>query len=153
MPNVLRNVLAVLAGIVIGGVINSALITVSPSVIPPPAGVDVTNAESLAGSIHLFEPRHFLMPFLAHALGTLAGALAAWLIAATHKARFAYAIGVVFLAGGVAASFMIPAPAWYIAVDLLLAYLPMAWLATRIGAAMQRNPRERTGPIVTPTGS
>jgi hypothetical protein len=28
---------------------------------------------------------------------------------------------------------MIPAPAWFIALDLVVAYLPMAWLATRVG--------------------
>lgn len=137
MPRVLRNVLAVAAGLVIGSVVNMVLITVSPALIPPPAGVDVTNAESLAKAMHLFEPRHFLMPFLAHALGTLAGALVACLIAASHKATFAYVIGAVFLCGGIAASFMIPAPAWFIALDLLAAYLPMAWLATLIGARMQ----------------
>ena len=48
MPSLLRNVLAVLAGIVIGGVVNMAIITVGPSLIPPPAGVDVTTAEGLA---------------------------------------------------------------------------------------------------------
>jgi hypothetical protein len=138
MPNLLRNALAVLAGIVIGGVVNSALIAVSPSLIPPPAGVDVNNAESLRNAMHLFEPRHFIMPFLAHALGTLAGALAAYLIAASYKARIAYAIGAVFLCGGIAASFMIPAPTWFIALDLLAAYLPMAWLAIQIGTRMKR---------------
>jgi hypothetical protein len=40
---------------------------------------------------------------------------------------------VVFLCGGVAASFMIPAPAWFITLDLLAAYLPMAWLGVRMG--------------------
>ncbi len=138
MPNLLRNVLALLAGIVIGGAVNMALITLSPSLIPPPAGVDVTNAESLAKAIHLFEPRHFIMPFLAHAVGTLTGALAAYLIAASYKAQIAYAIGAVFLCGGVAASFMIPAPAWFIALDLLAAYLPMAWLGIRIGSRMKQ---------------
>jgi hypothetical protein len=138
MPNLLRNVLAVLAGIAIGGGVNMALITLSPSLIPPPAGVDVSDAESLRRAIHLFEPRHFMMPFLAHALGTLAGALAAYLIAASYRARIAYVIGVFFLCGGVAASFMIPAPGWFIALDLLAAYLPMAWLGIRIGNRMQR---------------
>jgi hypothetical protein len=138
MPNLLRNVLAVLAGIAIGGGVNMALITLSPSLIPPPAGVDVNNAESLSKAMHLFEPRHFVMPFLAHALGTLAGALAAYLIAATYRAQMAYVIGAVFLCGGVAASFMIPAPAWFIALDLLAAYLPMAWLGIRIGARVKR---------------
>lgn len=138
MPNILRNVLAVLAGLVIGGVVNMALITVSPSLIPPPAGVDVTNAESLSKGMHLFEPRHFIMPFLAHAVGTLAGALVAYLIAGSYKVQFAYVIGAVFLCGGVAASFMIPAPAWFIALDLLAAYLPMAWLGIQIGTRMKR---------------
>src|SRR5688500_19494979 len=94
----------------------------------------------MKASIHLFEARHFVMPFLAHALGTLAGAVVAYRLAATHRARMAYAIGVLFLLGGVAASFMIPAPAWFLALDLLLAYLPLAWLAVRIG---QRLPEGR----------
>lgn len=138
MLNLLRNVLAILAGIAIGGGVNGALITLSPSLIPPPAGVDVNSAESLSNAMHLFEPRHFIMPFLAHAFGTLAGALAAYLIAASYKAQISYAIGALFLCGGVAASFMIPAPTWFIALDLLVAYLPMAWLGIQIGARMQQ---------------
>ena len=133
MPKLLRTVLAVLAGIAIGGTVNMALIIFSPALIPPPPGVDVNNAESLSKGIHLFEPRHFLLPFLAHALGTLAGSLAAYTIAAVYKPQLAYVIGAVFLCGGVAASFMIPAPIWFIALDLLGAYLPMAWLAVQVG--------------------
>lgn len=140
MPTILRNILAGIAGIVIGGIVNVTLITVSPMLIPPPAGVDVTNPDSLAKGMHLFEARHFLFPFLAHALGTLTGALTAYLIAKTHRMQMAYAIAVLFLAGGIAAAFMIPAPKWFIAVDLLAAYLPMAWLATQLGARMTRGP-------------
>ena len=140
MPNLLRNVLAVIAGLVIGGVVNMILISISPMIVPPPAGVDLNNPESISRAIHLFEPKHFIIPFLAHALGTLAGALTAYLIAASYKARFAYVIGILFLCGGIAASFMIPAPAWFIALDLLVAYLPMAWLATQIGARIQGKP-------------
>ncbi len=136
MPNLLRNILAVVVGIVIGGAVNMALVTLSPALIRPPAGVDVNDAVSLAKGIHLFEPRHFLMPFLAHALGTLAGALLAYLVAATYRAQVAYVIGAVFLCGGVAASLMIPAPTWFIALDLLAAYLPMAWLAAQIGTRL-----------------
>ena len=142
MPNLMRNVIALLAGIIIGGGVNMALITLSPSLVPPPAGVDVSDVDSLSRGMHLFEPRHFVMPFLAHALGTFAGALVAYLIAATYKAQMAYLIGVAFLCGGVAASFMIPAPAWFIALDLLAAYLPMAWIAIQIGARMSPGTRK-----------
>ena len=138
MPNMLRNVLAVLAGLVIGSAVNMALITMSASIIPPPAGVNVSDPDSLSAGIGLFTPRHFLFPFLAHALGTLAGALTAYLIAASHRVQVAYAVGVLFLCGGIAAVFMIPAPTWFVAADLLLAYLPMAWVAVQIGARVKQ---------------
>lgn len=137
MPNLLRNVLAVLAGVALGGVVNSALIALGPLLVPPPAGADMSTAEGLGRAMPLLQPRHFVMPFLAHAVGTLAGALVAYLIAASYRVQIAYAIGVVFLVGGVAASYMIPAPTWFIALDLLAAYLPMAWLAVRIGSRMR----------------
>lgn len=138
MLNLLRNLLAILLGVLLGATVNMALIHISPALIPPPAGVDVTNTESLSLGIDLFEPKHFIMPFLAHALGTLAGALVAYLIAASHKNRFAYLIGVFFLCGGIAASLMIPAPFWFIALDLVVAYLPMAWLAILSGQRIQQ---------------
>ncbi len=97
----------------------------------------MSDAKSLAAVIHLLAPRHFLFPFLAHAVGTLAGALAAHLVASTHRSALAYVIGALFLAGGIAAACMIPAPAWFIALDLLVACLPMAWLGTRLGRGLR----------------
>lgn len=143
MPTLLRNALAVVAGIVIGGVINGGLISIGPSIIPTPPGIDVTDPESLAANVHLLQPRHFIFPFLAHSLGTLVGALVAYLLSASHKARMAYVVGAFNLIGGIVASFLIPAPAWYSALDLVAAYLPMAWLATAIGGRVQRG---RTSP-------
>ncbi len=133
---VLRNVLAVVAGLVMGGAVNMAIVIASPLVIPPPAGVDVSDPQSLSESMHLFEPKHFVFPFLAHALGTLVGALVAFLIAASHKPVFAFVIGACFLAGGIAAARMIPAPTWFVVLDLAAAYVPMAFLATLLGRRM-----------------
>jgi len=138
MMQVLRNFAAVIAGVVIGSLVNMAIVGAGPMLAPPPAGVDMTTADGLAAGLHLFRPEHFAVPFLAHALGTLAGAFAAWLVAGSHKATCAWAIGAVFLAGGVAAALMLPAPAWFIATDLVLAYLPMAWLAIAAGRRLQR---------------
>ena len=56
MPNVLRNVLAILAGLVLGSGVNMALIALGPSLVPPPAGVNVRDAESLRAGMHLFGP-------------------------------------------------------------------------------------------------
>lgn len=134
----LRSALGLVAGLVIGGAVNMALVLLGPSLVPPPAGVDVTDAQSIARAMPRFEPRHFAMPFLAHALGTLAGALVAYRIASSWRAPVAWMVGGVFLAGGIAASTMIPAPAWFVALDLVAAYLPMAWLAIRIGKRTAR---------------
>jgi hypothetical protein len=133
MKTILRNILAVIIGLAVGGGVNMALITVGPHVIPPPAGVDVTDAQSLSASMHLLGPQHFVFPFLAHALGTLAGAMVGFLIAASHRSLLSYAIGAVSLAGGIAAAFMFPAPIWFIILDLVVAYIPMAWIVTQLG--------------------
>ncbi|WP_309891852.1 hypothetical protein [Archangium sp.] len=137
MKIILRNVLAVIAGFVLGSIVNMSLVTAGPHVFALPPGVDVNDMNSLKSSGHLMQPTNFIFPFLAHALGTLAGALTAHVIAASHRSVFAYTIGVLNLAGGIAASFMIPAPIWFIALDLLVAYLPMAWLATKLGQTLR----------------
>ena len=101
--------------------------------IAPQPGVDMTNVQSLSAAMPLLAPKNFLFPFLAHALETLAGAFVAFLIAASHRSAFAYAIGAIFLAGGIAATFMIPAPKWFTILDLAVAYIPMAFIATQLG--------------------
>jgi hypothetical protein len=131
--NIVRNTLAVILGIVIGSIVNMSLINISNSVIPPPDGVDLKTLEGLKAGIHLFEPKHFIMPFLAHAIGTFAGAIIALRIAATHHIKFAWTIGFFFLFGGTVNIFMLPSPLWFNITDLVLAYIPMTFLAIKIG--------------------
>lgn len=90
--------------------------------------IDPNDIEAIAEAMKDLDFKYYIFPFLAHALGTLAGAATAALIAASHKVWFALAIGIVFLIGGLMAVFMIPAPIWFIVADLVLAYIPMAWL-------------------------
>jgi hypothetical protein len=132
MNPILRNSLAVVAGIVIGSAVNMGIITISGSVIPLPNRADVTTAEGLKAAMHLFQPKHFLMPWLAHALGTFAGAFLSALIAANRKMIFAMVVGGFFLVGGIANVLMLPSPLWFTVVDLAGAYVPMAYLAAKL---------------------
>ena len=134
MNPTLKNILAVIAGLIVGGAINMGIVMISGSIIPPPPGTDMTTPEGIKAAMPLLEPKHFIIPFLAHALGTLVGAWVAAAIAATHKMTLATVIGGLFLLGGIGAAFMIPAPTWFIAVDLVLAYIPMAYLGGKLGA-------------------
>ncbi len=137
MNVILRNILAVVLGVALGGAVNMLIVVLGPFVIPPPPGVDVTDTESIAASMHLFGPIQFVVPFLAHAIGTLVGAIVAFLVAGSYQRVFAYVIGAFFLVGGITVSFMIPAPGWFVILDLVGAYVPMAWLATKIGAHLK----------------
>ncbi len=109
------------------------IIMLGSSLIAPPEGVDPTNMESIAQNIHLYGPQHFAVPFLAHALGTLFGAFIVAKLAASRQMVLAMVIGVFNLVGGIAASTMIPAPTWFIALDLVVAYIPMAYLGGKLG--------------------
>ncbi|MCP5144046.1 MAG: hypothetical protein H6978_04410 [Gammaproteobacteria bacterium] len=126
---VIKNALFVVVGFVLGSVVNMALLAGGSALIPAPQGVDVNDAESIANSIHLFEAKHFVFPFLAHAVGTLFGALVAGYLGWKNRVVLVWCVAVLFFAGGVATTFMIPAPVTYIAVDLTLAFAPMAVLA------------------------
>jgi hypothetical protein len=74
------------------------------------------------------------MPWLAHALGTFVGAILAALIAVGNKMRAAMIVSVLFLIGGIINVYMLPAPMWFNATDLLLAYLPMGYLGGKLMA-------------------
>ncbi|RLD55144.1 MAG: hypothetical protein DRJ05_13410 [Bacteroidetes bacterium] len=132
MNPIIRNIIAIIAGVVFGSAVNMGIITISGSIIPPPDGADVTTMEGLKESMYLFQPKHFIMPFLAHALGTFAGAFIAGLIATNHKMKFALGIGAFFLLGGIVNIFMLPSPAWFTILDLVGAYFPMAYFAGKL---------------------
>lgn len=136
MLKFLRFVAAVVLGAIVGSVVNMGLIMVSGTFIPPPAGADVTTMEGLKASLHLFEPKHFLFPFLAHALGTLTGVVVARLLAPGKSLVPGYIVGVLFLVGGITNVVMLPAPMWFNVVDLLFAYLPAAWLGQMLAGRL-----------------
>ena len=134
MNPIIKNILAVLAGAIFGSAVNMGIIMISGSIIPPPDGADTTTMEGLKEAMHLFQPKHFILPFLAHAFGTFAGALVAGLIAANHKMYFALGIGVFFLIGGIAMVFLLPSPTWFTILDLVVAYIPMGYIAGKLVA-------------------
>ncbi len=138
MNPLVKNSIAVIVGLILGSIANMALITVSSSIIPPPDGADVTTVEGLKNAIQLFEPKHFIFPFLAHAIGTLVGAFVAAKLAANHPKSKALIVGGFFFLGGLANSFMVPAPIWFIALDLLVAYFPMAIVGNRLAQGSKK---------------
>jgi hypothetical protein len=127
MNNIVRNILAVFIGLVIGGLINGWIISISATLIPLPKGVDNSTLEGLQKSIHLFEPKHFVFPFLAHAIGTFLGTLITLFISKSREFYLAILVSGVFLLGGVSMVVQLNAPLWFNALDLVGAYIPMGF--------------------------
>jgi hypothetical protein len=133
-----RNVSAVVAGIVIGSLVNLGLIKMGHILVPAPEGVDMTTMEGIAAAMPKLGMMHLLFPFLAHAIGTLAGAIVTVKIAASQHRLLALIIGLWFMVGGIMAIAMVGGPLWFCVADLVLAYFPMSLLGAWIGKPKTR---------------
>ena len=125
MKTIFKNILAILGGVVIGMVVNMGLIITGNQLIPFEDDMNPMNAMN-------WELKYFIFPFLAHAIGTLLGALITAKLSASYQMTFAICIGIFFLSGGISMVFILPAPVWFVVVDLVLAYIPMSWLGWKI---------------------
>lgn len=132
MNSTVKNIIVIIVGLLVGGFVNIKLIELGPSIIPPPEGIDMTTPEGLLEGMPLLQPKNFIFPFLAHALGTLVGAFIVAKFAETNKFNFAMLVGGFFLLGGITAIAMIGGPLWFSVLDLVGAYFPMAWLGYKL---------------------
>jgi hypothetical protein len=130
--NGIKNVVLVFISLIVGGSLNMAMIMFSSKIIPLPHGVDVTTEAGLKAGMHLFEAKHFIMPFLAHALGTLLSAIIIVKIMPKRKQFWAYFVAAMFFAGGFMEVLSLPSPLWFSLTDLIVAYFPMSFIALKL---------------------
>ena len=131
--SILKRTLLIFLSIFIGAQLNGALINLGTNLIPPPEGCNLNSIEGLKAAAPFLEAKHYLFPFLAHALGTLISALLIARFLKTQQLFYSLAAGMLFLMGGVAMVIMLPGtPLWFILLDLIGAYIPMAYLGYKI---------------------
>ena len=128
MNPILRNVLAVIAAAFIGSLVNMGIIIFGSPIVGVPEGVDPMNVETIKANASLYSAKHFIVPFLAHALGTLVGAFLVCKMAASKYKVLATVIGVLFLIGGIMVAMDFPGFWKFSIIDILFAYMPMAYL-------------------------
>ena len=131
MKPILRNILAVIIGWITGSIVNISLVNLGHKIFPI-EGIDLSDMNQLTEIMPTLDSKHFLFPFLAHALGTIVGAAIAWSVASNHKMKFALTIGVLFLLGGIMVNYMLPGPTWFAITDIFLAYIPMGYLGGKL---------------------
>jgi hypothetical protein len=133
--SIFKRTILIFLSIFIGAQLNGALLNLGSNLIPPPEGFNLNSVEGLKAAAPFLEAKHYLFPFLAHALGTLISALLITRFLKTQQLFYSLAAGILFLMGGVAMVVMLPGtPLWFILLDLIGAYIPMAYLGYNIAA-------------------
>lgn len=132
--NIFKRTLIIFVSIFSGAMLNSTIIQLSNKIIAPPKGFDLKTLEGLQAAMTHMEPKHFLFPFLAHALGTLLSTVMIARFLRSQQLIFSMMAGILFLMGGVSMVIMLPnTPIWFVLVDLIGAYIPMAYVGYKIG--------------------
>lgn len=138
MNPIIRNILAFIAGWIAGSIVNMGLVKAG-HILLPIEGIDPNDMEALAEVMPDLGFEYFIFPFLAHAIGTLVGAMVTALLAASHRKKLSMSIGVLFLLGGIMVNYMISGPLWFTISDIVFAYIPMAWIGTKIAIKFSPN--------------
>jgi uncharacterized membrane protein YqgA involved in biofilm formation len=69
---------------------------------------------------------------LAHSIGTLSGAFVASKLSKNYHIIMPLIVGLYFLSGGIYMVTIFPAPTWFISLDIIVSYIPMALLGWKI---------------------
>ena len=134
----LRKILGVVVGFVVGMIGMMALHMLSMVVYPLPDGVDVNDPESLGAYIPKMPLGAFIMVWLAHGGGAFIASATCTAIAGSRWFVGAGILGVLFTLAGIANLLMLPHPIWFAVVDVLL-YLPLALLACYLLGSLFQN--------------
>ena len=127
----LRSILAVLAGILVMGIMVAAVQWLGHSLFPPPAGMDPTDQDAMVALIAAMPVMALASVLIAYAFGTFLGAYTAATISRDHKRGVALAIATVMLALIVMNFAVIPHPLWMVAGGVLIPF-PFALLAWKL---------------------
>lgn len=128
---ILVNSLVLILGVIVGMIVNMLIIEYGILLIPNPPAYDNSSMEVMQSTFHLLEPKHLITPWLAHAIGTLVGALITFNLAKSNQFYLALVVCIIFLIGGIMMVVSIPSPMWFNVLDLGLAYIPMAWVVDK----------------------
>ena len=125
MKQIFKNIGIVLLGIIIGMIVNMGLIIIGGIFFPLTDNFEPMNAIN-------WDFKYFIFPFLAHSIGTLSGAFIVSKISRNSHIIMPLIVGLYFLSGGLYMVTILPAPTWFISLDLILCYIPMAVLGWKL---------------------
>ena len=126
LKQIFPNIGIIIVGIISGSIVNMIIIVLGSFIFPLSENLEPMNALN-------WNFKYFIFPFLAHSFGTFLGS---YFVSKLSKSNiiFSLIIGIYFLFGGIYMVQILPAPMWFISVDLLLCYIPMSLLGWKISS-------------------
>ena len=125
MKQTLKNIAIVILGIIVGMIVNIGLIILGGTIFLPSENFEPMNAMN-------WDFKYFIFPFLAHSIGTLSGALIVSKLSNKSSIILPLIVGLYFLLGGIYMITILPAPMWFVLLDVILGYIPMALLGWKL---------------------
>lgn len=123
----LRNIGAVVLGLIVGMIVNVVILQLNSALFPLPEGIDPTDYEALRTVMQSMPALAWVGVILAHLGQAFVGGWVAARIGVDRPVLLALIVGALSLAGGVANAVMLSTPAWtWVEMPL---YLVVAWLA------------------------
>lgn len=119
MSPILRNVLAIVAGVVVGLVVITSVQFVNNVIFPPPPGIDLSDPAAMKAAVGSLPAGAFIVLILGYLVGTTAGCWTAGRIAAEGQRRVMRLVALVFVVGGILNFRSIPHPTWVVVASFL----------------------------------
>ena len=113
MKQTLKNIAIVILGIIVGMIVNIGLIILGEAIFPPSENFEPMNAMN-------WDFKYFIFPFSAHSIGTLSGALIVSKVSNKSSIILPVIVGLYFLLGGIYMITILPAPTWFVLLDVIL---------------------------------
>jgi len=135
----IRNVAAIVGGIVIAFVTVMLVDMLNHSIYPPPPGLDVSDPEAFRPYLDTLPIGAFLLIMASSVVAAFVGTLAASFIGTMQPRNCAIIVGGMVLAATVANFIAIPHPLW-LAIATLAGVVVSAWAAMRIAASSRPEP-------------
>jgi hypothetical protein len=132
-----RNILAVIAAFIGGGIFVFVVEAIGHQFFPPPTGLDFAKPETVAEYAKNAPVGALLFVLLAQSSGSFFGGLISGLIAVS-KNTTAIIYGVLALAMAALNAFLIPHPIWFLIPSLLLP-IPLSLLGTRVAGTLVKS--------------
>lgn len=129
----LRNILAVLAGVVLASSVVFGIESIGHLIYPLPEGLDSNDYEELKAYIPMMPFGAFLFILLAHSFGAFFGSFLSSKIAKSSKFVCGYITGMIILCFSILNIFMIFHPIWFAITDIVL-YFPVTYFGAKLGS-------------------